>query len=65
MQYEYEAVRSALDAHKEQSGVRRITLYLTKGDSAWNPANTKTLIDGPATVSYEEFPDGAINAYIN
>lgn len=64
MQYEYEAIRKALDAQRPH-GVGRITLYLTKGDTAWNPASTTNKILGPAEVLYEEFPDGGINAYID
>jgi hypothetical protein len=64
MQFEYEAIQKALNGQKAH-GTAKVTIYLTKGDSAWNPASTKNLIYGPAEVMYEEMPDGAINAYID
>ena len=66
MQYTYESIRQALDAHKNQkSQVNRVTIYLTDGDNAWNPGSTKHVFWGPAEIMYEEHPDGGIAAYVD
>lgn len=64
MHYEYDAVNKALDA-QQTHGVGRVTLYLTKGDTAWNPVSDQRDIYGPATVMYERPSDGGVTAYID
>jgi hypothetical protein len=44
---------------------RRATVTLGKADTAWNPASTKHVIYGPASVTYERAPDGGITAYVD
>lgn len=44
-------------------GWEEAVLILPEGDTAWNPASTKTVIYGPATVTYQRDPNG-ITAYV-
>lgn len=43
---------------------RRYRLALGAGDTAWNPASTKEVISGPATVTYTEYADGGIEVQV-
>ena len=46
-------------------GWKRATVLLLRGDTAWNPASTKGVIYGPATVTYERGPDGGVTAIVD
>lgn len=39
-----------------------LVLTLLRGDVSWNPASTKGLIYGPATVTYVRHVDGGVDA---
>lgn len=39
---------------------RTYTVSLSREETAWNPASTKTVINGPAIVTYTEYQDGGI-----
>lgn len=39
-----------------------IVLNLGEGDTAWNPASTRDLIQGPCQVTYTEYADGGVHA---
>jgi hypothetical protein len=43
---------------------RSVTLILTVTDTAWNPASTKDVLNGPARVRYTEYADGGITAQV-
>jgi hypothetical protein len=58
--YPYEEI--AADAAANGAGiVRRI---LDEGETAWNPASTKTDLVGPLLVSYRQYPDGGWTASV-
>lgn len=62
MEYGHDTIHNALAAQSAH-GVQRVTVYLSEGDTAWNPASTKHLIYGPTTVLYERHQDGAVVAF--
>ena len=43
---------------------RRMTIRLDDGETAWNPASTKHVIHGPCLVTYEQSPEGGVNASV-
>jgi hypothetical protein len=45
-----------------ESGWRRASVTLDEGDTAYQPGSTKLVIIGPGTVTYEQAPDGGIDA---
>lgn len=47
------------------TGWRQATVTLGRGDSAPNPASTKSDIFGPAVVTYREAPDGGFDVIVN
>jgi hypothetical protein len=40
------------------------TVDLGARDSAWNPVSTKSSIHGPCRVTYNQMPDGGVDAHI-
>ena len=40
----------------------RLTVELSDGESAWNPACTTCAIHGPVVIHYRRYPDGGIEA---
>ena len=60
----FEAVRATLDAQKFAGGTRRAQVVLMPHDTAWSSASTKHRLHGPATVTYLEYVDGAIDTII-
>lgn len=60
----YEAVRAALDAQPWSGGTRRVRAVLMPNDTAWNSASTKHPVHGPATVTWVEYPDGAVDTLV-
>lgn len=46
-----------------QPGFYRAVVVLREDETAWNPASTKRVIYGPATVTYEKYPSG-IDAHV-
>lgn len=44
---------------------RVVTITLGPDDTAWNPVSTKGKIHGPATVTYREYQDGAVEATVS
>lgn len=59
--YTSEEIRQQLDQKEPGSD---ITLNLLKGETAWNPASTKHVIYGPATVRYVQYVDGGVTATV-
>lgn len=56
-------VLAALDSHIGDA-VQRTLFVIDGGDTAWNPASTKHVIDGPARVTYTRHVDGGITAAV-
>jgi hypothetical protein len=55
------------ELQKTPKGLRALASFhvtLTGVDSAWNPASTKTSINGPAKVGYRMYSDGGISATV-
>lgn len=48
----------------ERTGWRRAAVLLEPGQSAWNPASTTRTIPGPASVTYDEAPDGGVSVLV-
>jgi hypothetical protein len=61
----YEAVRAALDGQPWSGGTRRALAVLMPADTGWNSASTKHPLHGPATVTWVEYPDGAIDTIVS
>jgi hypothetical protein len=60
-----EQIRAELDSHPFDDGRRDIRVTVRKGESAWNPASTHSLIPGPAIVTYREHGDGGFDAIVD
>jgi hypothetical protein len=43
---------------------RTWTVGIGASDTAWNPASTKHVISGPATLTYTQYPDGGIEVVV-
>lgn len=60
-------LRTDLDASTVPEGnsvYAEVSYVLAAGDTAHNPASTKHLIYGPATVKYVEYVDGGMTAIV-
>lgn len=60
----FEAVKAALEAQPWSGGTRRALAVLMSNDTAWNSASTQHLVHGPTTVTYVEYPDGAVDTIV-
>lgn len=45
-------------------GHNRAAVLLEKGDTVENPASTKGPIHGPASVTFDRYPDGGIDVIV-
>ena len=56
-------MKKILDADDVRSRMSngKVTLQLTQGQAAWNPASTTSLIYGPALLVYTFHADGGVD----
>lgn len=45
-------------------GWKRAVVHLGEHDTAWHPGSTKHVIYGPAKVTYEQGPSGAVTGVV-
>lgn len=57
-------VSELLDADPTTGAAQTASLELDDGDTAWNPASTKGVINGPAVVVYVRYRDGGVTARV-
>jgi hypothetical protein len=47
-----------------ETGWARASVTLAEGETAWNPASTRSVLVGPAVITYERAPDGGVTARV-
>lgn len=52
-------------AARSHPGHERVQVVLMPLDTTWNPASTKHPIYGPGVVTYDRYPDGAVEAHLS
>jgi hypothetical protein len=60
MKMAYDSERVLANAHDRGHGWATTTVELKDGETAWNPASTKSAITGPAHLEYDIAPDGGV-----
>jgi hypothetical protein len=60
--YDYERLKQM--AGPERNGWAVVTVNVSKGETAWNPASTKHVLYGPLTIRYEFYRDGGVRGEI-
>ena len=64
MHVDHDTVSAAL-ARWEGSLPRLYRTGINRGETAWNPASTKAVVDGPALLEYRQYADGGIVLHID